>query len=1052
MAIRVYKCPPTPSSGTGTFSDELVGFQLVTGGGLTQGNFIFSTTFTEKVNRNFFIGSFSEPISLDTLKISSLQDSKAIIAKEFRVYPNFDLSEVTRFNLYGPLTERMSASVKRIINFFPAALEVSQISQDATTGFTATNVLFDPTENVTTFDIDIEKILNPFGIDFSINATRNISLLDYDVSYLRNLTTAYTQYSLYLGDLEYPVVHLTPSFSLYSGLLNITVSGNPFSGLVNSVSYLVIRPNDFYSDKSLIEPFDEVEQFLLNRLVTPKYTATFKIPAESDEGVSYINNVSITWPTDGVWNLDIRTNAFDTYIAQLSDIADTFDSFKTDLVARFLTTQAFKDFDTSDQKMQKILNIYGRSFDEVKKFIDTLAYMNSVNYVVKDDIPSQLLKNLAETIGWRINISPITNDNFLDSVFGNQSKIEYPGYSRANTPTELNYQFYRNLILNAAYLFKSKGTRRSVEFMLRLVGAPEALIEFNENVYISGQRINLTEFDEQYASISGGTYTQILPIFDTTGKWVCPTGYDFVADPSQPNGVGYCSVGGCPPCSRPTGLGVCLDCLQCSCPNPEPIYQYNTFTILGITYTGYTTTTVVEDSYATLTDYPIDDEGYPYAPPFNENYFFQKGEGWFELSPQHQSLEQIDISTSVFTGQNFNIQTYFEPFTYGQKYLERYRHFPYMSLGFNIVRNIDNRKSWTVNDVGYRLGTETANYDAYYYTSSDRNIINVKNVDLYLNPAQGLAYDVWYMSNKYDYPIPSTGLTAPYPQAGGVDWTVINPQPNKKTFFEFAQTFWQNMINVRNRFYTSDGKTSGYPTLSSIYWDYLQSELKVNIPNDNFTYRTMIDYVTNLGDYWMRLVEQVIPATTIWNGGTKYENSIFHRQKFVYRYQTGCQITPLPCNPCKATGNLFPNICANETVNCYVYPWDNGLTTVTSFQDVLVQTLNGYLATSGLTTVNCPTNTLKTNWYLDFRLNGTPLIEQLIYTGYDIFDYPTPTIWLNVLQTYLPSVLLNYGLGITFDLTSNKPTFTVYNLGCDPMFYGNTIELNVGLNFSIVCS
>jgi hypothetical protein len=141
--------------------------------------------------------------------------------------------------------------------------------------------------------------------------------------------------------------------------------------------------------------------------------------------------------------------------------------------------------------------------------------MNSVNYNVGNDIPSQLLKNLAETLGWRINVSPITTDNFLDSVFGNQSKIEYPGFSRANTPTELNYQFYRNLILNSAYLFKSKGTRRSIEFLLRLVGAPEALVEFNENIYVAGQRINLNDFNEKYAQISGGTYSEELPVYDS---------------------------------------------------------------------------------------------------------------------------------------------------------------------------------------------------------------------------------------------------------------------------------------------------------------------------------------------------------------------------------------------------------------------------------------------------------------------------------------------------------------------------------------------------------
>jgi len=55
-------------------------------------------------------------------------------------------------------------------------------------------------------------------------------------------------------------------------------------------------------------------------------------------------------------------------------------------------------------------------------------------------------------LGWSTNFSPITQENFLESVFGNQAENEYPGYSRALTPTELNYAYYRNLIINSAYL------------------------------------------------------------------------------------------------------------------------------------------------------------------------------------------------------------------------------------------------------------------------------------------------------------------------------------------------------------------------------------------------------------------------------------------------------------------------------------------------------------------------------------------------------------------------------------------------------------------------
>ena len=102
---KKYICPPQPATGAGTFSDDLVGFQLVQGGGLTQGNFEFTQTIAEKTNRTFEIGAFSEPITLETLNIDSVLQSKEIVAKNYEVYPNFDLTDVTNFTLYGSLSK-----------------------------------------------------------------------------------------------------------------------------------------------------------------------------------------------------------------------------------------------------------------------------------------------------------------------------------------------------------------------------------------------------------------------------------------------------------------------------------------------------------------------------------------------------------------------------------------------------------------------------------------------------------------------------------------------------------------------------------------------------------------------------------------------------------------------------------------------------------------------------------------------------------------------------------------------------------------------------------
>ena len=102
----------------------------------------------------------------------------------------------------------------------------------------------------------------------------------------------------------------------------------------------------------------------------------------------------------------------------------------------------------------------------------------------------------------------------------------------------------------------------------------------------------------------------------------------------------------------------------------------------------------------------------------------------------------------------------------------------------------------------------------------------------------------------------------------------------------------------------------------------------------------------------------MVPATTIWNTGVKLENSVFHRQKYVYRRQQGCEIIPVPCETCNATGPLFSYDCNYETISCSIYPWDNGLTSVPSFGDVLYQTLNNYLSEIGFTFTDCDLNSL----------------------------------------------------------------------------------------------
>ena len=156
-------------------NEDLVGFQTTQGGGLTNTNFTWNYGAVEKIDKDYQSGVFSNPITLSDLNVNILE-AKEALSKDLKVYPSYDLTEVTNFTLYGSLTKRFSASVPQIINFFPAAIEVDEVYFDYSTANTATNIVFNQNENTTSFDVDVSRIKNIFDIDFSQNAARNIAL------------------------------------------------------------------------------------------------------------------------------------------------------------------------------------------------------------------------------------------------------------------------------------------------------------------------------------------------------------------------------------------------------------------------------------------------------------------------------------------------------------------------------------------------------------------------------------------------------------------------------------------------------------------------------------------------------------------------------------------------------------------------------------------------------------------------------------------------------------------------------------------------------------
>jgi len=117
--------------------------------------------------------------------------------------------------------------------------------------------------------------------------------------------------------------------------------------------------------------------------------------------------------------------------------------------------------------------------------------------------------------------------------------------------------------------------------------------------------------------------------------------------------------------------------------------------------------------------FPFDGDGYPIAPVETDDFYFQ------------------------ISGNSDN----------GQAYIDNFR-----NMGFDVNRTIDNKKSWVEGGFIERIHPSTPNY----YQEDSKLIINTKEVDVTLDTARGIEYDVFCYNKFIDSPITSTGTTSPY--------------------------------------------------------------------------------------------------------------------------------------------------------------------------------------------------------------------------------------------------------------------------------------------------
>ncbi len=511
MAKR--KVPSQAASGAETFNDFLVGRQITDGtSALTNTVFALDKIIPQKDSKTFKSNPFSEFLTLETIKENEgVQTTTSKTSKkrtdEVRFRGNKKYGDKS---LFGSLKSRILVSITRIIEKFPAGLSVIANSPIGNSTYSADSIVYDDSSNVTTLFIERSKLFNPFEIQL----IEPISVVKPETeNELRNFYSSFTKYVLDVNKTPYPILEYSEPNALNK--IELRVFGKPFTGTTYSEDIL-IRPND-----GLVEEFflglDDLEESLLNRESDPIYTSSFKVPKDSlDKSKTSLVDVQYSWPiaSDG-FNIQIVGIDFDLYVSKLSDIADEIDDYKSNLMVRFLAAPQLFEFDTEDKRAESVFQLYGQSFDSVKKYIDNIAYMRNVSYDKINNVPDVLLKNLAENLG--LSTINLFDQKKLDEILYSRIDSNYNGVPTGSNLIDAEYEFYRRILINLAYIYKSKGTRASIDFFLRFLGATEPLIKIDEYIYrVTSMPASFNLQQDIYDVIQGNkVYTYAA--FDSTG-------------------------------------------------------------------------------------------------------------------------------------------------------------------------------------------------------------------------------------------------------------------------------------------------------------------------------------------------------------------------------------------------------------------------------------------------------------------------------------------------------------------------------------------------------
>lgn len=454
----------------------------------------------ENSKKKHFRGGFIKPdtsIDGESEYIWSLDNigSCSTISSESKIIQKPNYTSLKDFAYYGSAVELIRATVNDVIMRFPGGLSyyggnAPSVKISGTTYYYISNEF--QIDCWTSGTISSEKVKNPMRILAA-------SYMNYEICSGTNSgnTCSAPKFTKNTSNCRNSIIGTT---NFGCGVFEVYMDNNGKKHLVtttkSSVCSPIIRPKQEFIDK-FWDTIDDFERVLLNRDSFPIYKSVFETPFITEDGHFYENKQYI-WPTIGdSFTPDLTTSAFDAYLSSLLSLATYHDNYDTDNLWRMMTHESIKhldwtfvdkngmeDADVSDydsKGMGAMVRIYGRCFDDIKRYADGIKSIKTLSYDGKNNMPDYFLSDKIEEDGWiSKHVSPFesTKTTPISCTTSSSTVVIYP---QDKDGSYVNTAFQTRLALSSNYIQSMKGTRRGIETILGMFG-----YSYDENVSSAG--------------------------------------------------------------------------------------------------------------------------------------------------------------------------------------------------------------------------------------------------------------------------------------------------------------------------------------------------------------------------------------------------------------------------------------------------------------------------------------------------------------------------------------------------------------------------------------